>query len=152
MKLAMNSEVILGTLNRLLAIHCQSVPIYLSYTSPWANQANGDTQDVLNDLVADQRLVIDRIARLIDRLGGNPDRGHRRDLTPLNDLSLDFLLHRVIQYQKEDIAEIESCVERLRDDAEAQALAQEALGMAKGHLESLEEVARELAGAKGSDG
>ena len=145
----MSSEVILGTLNRLLAMHCQSVPVYLSYTSPWENQASGDTQEVLDHLVADQKRIIGRIARLIDRLGGKPDRGQSRDLTPLNDLSLDFLLHRVIQYQQEDIAEIESCVVQLRDDAEAQALAQEALGLAKGHLESLEEVARQPAEKKG---
>ena len=148
----MSSETILGTLNRLLAIHCQSVPMYLSYTSPWTSRADGVAHEVLGHLVTDQEMVIDRMARLIDRLGGNPDRGKRKDLTSLNDLSMDFLLERAIQSQKADIAAIENCVEQLAEVPEAQALAQESLGMAKGHLESLEEVAQQLAGTKSSLG
>ena len=144
----MSSEVILGTLNRLLAIHCQSVPMYLSYTRPWTSRADGDAQEILRHLVTDQKIIIDRVAHHIDRLGGNPDRGQRKDLTSLNDLSIEFLLERVIHSQKADITAIENCVQLLAEDPEAQALGQESLGMAKGHLESLEEVSQQLAGAK----
>lgn len=141
----MSSSVILGALNRLFASHCQSVPLYLSQTRPWISPKNGKVKEVLDLMVSDQRIMIDRIAALIDRFGGEPDRGQGKDLTRLNDLSLDFLLQRVIEFQRDDILEIESCVTDLEDDAESKGLAQEALGMAKGHLDSLEEVARDVA-------
>ena len=143
----MSSDIVIGPLNRLLAIHCQSVPNYLSQTSPWSAQSNGRAKKALDHLVNDQRWVIRRIARYIDQLGGNPDPGHRRDLTWLNDLSLEFLIQRVIKSQREDITAIEDCAQRLAVDAEAKALSQEALGMAKGHLETLEEIAREAKSA-----
>jgi hypothetical protein len=45
-----------------------------------------------------------------------------------------------IAYQQQDIAEIEQCVDALRLAPMAHALAEEALGMAKGQLESLREL------------
>ena len=41
------------------------------------------------------------------------------------------------------ITAIEDCAQHLAVDAEAKALSQEALGIAKGHLQTLEEIARE---------
>ena len=65
----------------------------------------------------------------------------------MNDLSLEFLIQRVIKSEREDITAIEDCAQHLAVDAEAKALYQEALGMAKGHLETLEEIAREAKSA-----
>ena len=148
----MSSDTVIGALNRMLAIHCQSVPIYLSQTSPWSAGSNGRAKDALEHLVNDQRWLMRRLARYIDRLGGSPDPGHPRDLTWMNDLSLDFLVQRVIDSQREDILVIEDCIQRLATDAEARALAQEALGIAKGHLETLEEIARGDESASAGDG
>lgn len=140
----MSSDIVIGTLNRLLAIHCQSISNYLTQTSPWSAGPSDRSREALDHLVKDQQWLIDRIARYIDQLGGNPDPGHRRDLTSLNDLSLDFLIQRVIESQHDDIHAIENCVESLEQDVEARGLAQQALGIAKGHLETLEEIVREV--------
>ncbi len=60
--------------------------------------------------------------------------------TDTHDLSLDYLLTEMAYYQKQDIAAIERCVADLAGDPEARALAEEALGNARGHLASLEEL------------
>ena len=138
----MSSATVLRSLNRLLALHCQSVPMYLSYTTPWITKADEKVRAVLRHLVADQKTHSEQIARLILDLGGSPNRGQGEDLTPLNDLALGFLLQRIIKCQGQDIGTIEECLNDLTEHAEASALAQEALGMAKGHLESLEELAQ----------
>lgn len=138
----MNSSVVIGALNRLLAVHCQSVAMYLTNTNPWTPRGEHQAQAVFGDLVADRSELIERLARYVDRLGGMPNCGQRHDYTVLNDLSLDFLLGRVIRDQKETIHTIEQSLTDFDSDVEAKALAQEALGMAKGHLESLEELAQ----------
>ncbi|HRX80376.1 MAG TPA: hypothetical protein P5307_14995, partial [Pirellulaceae bacterium] len=60
--------------------------------------------------------------------------------TGYHDLSFDFLLNEIIKEQKEDIATIESVVSKLSLVPLAKALAEETLGAAKGHLESLVEL------------
>jgi predicted outer membrane protein len=105
-------------------------------------RADEETRAVLQHLVTDQKTHSEQIARLVLDLGGSPNRGQRRDLTPLNDLALGFLLQRIIECQEQDIGTIEECLNDLTEHAEASALAQEALGMAKGHLESLAELAQ----------
>ena len=143
----MSSETVIGTLNRLLAIHCQSIPNYLRQTSPWSAGSSDQAKEALDHLVNDQRWMIGRVARYIDRLGGSPDAGQPQDLTWMNDLSLEFLIQRVIKSLRDDIDVIEDCVQRLSVDAEARALAQEALGIAKGHLETLVDISSENSGA-----
>jgi hypothetical protein len=61
-------------------------------------------------------------------------------------LSLEYLWGRLIEHQQRAVAEIEAAGDALRMAPLAQALAREALGEAKGHLDSLREVAEELAG------
>jgi len=144
----MSSSVVIGALNRLLAVHCQSVAMYLANTKPWAPRGEQQAQVIFDDIVTNQRHMIQRLAHCIDLLGGNPDCGQGHDYTVLNDLSLDFLLRRVIDDQYEIIRTIENCLADLDDiDTEANALAQESLGMAKGHLESLEEVPQNTVGS-----
>jgi hypothetical protein len=62
------------------------------------------------------------------------------EFTDTHDLSIEFSIHEAMDYQKQDIADLEQCVERLRQAPAAQTLAAEALGMAKGHLASLVEL------------
>ena len=63
--------------------------------------------------------------------------------TDLHDLALEFLLQRLVDYRQQDIASIESCAADLADAPLSRALAEEALGAAKGHLESLEELTKQ---------
>lgn len=133
----------IGVLNRLLGVHCQSLPTYLCSTVIWGERNDRRAADTLTQIAADQKYIADRIIGLIDRRQGQFNRGQTRDLTWLNDLSIDFLIKQTLDYQVRDAADIASCVEFLSADPEAKAIAEEALGMAKAHLESLEEVAGE---------
>ena len=51
-----------------------------------------------------------------------------------------MLLHPLIEHQQIDVERIARCVAELHDDRPARVLAEEALGAAKAHLESLEEL------------
>ena len=67
------------------------------------------------------------------------------DYTDKHDLGIDFLINSAIEYQQQDIVSIDNLVEKLQVAPAAKALAQEALGMAKGHLDSLQELVPENA-------
>jgi hypothetical protein len=54
-------------------------------------------------------------------------------------------LEKLIEHQKNAIEEISDCADQLRLAPSAQAIAQEALGEAKAHLKSLEELAEKPA-------
>ena len=133
-------------LNELLVVHHRSLPMYLSYAVPWAPTAPNGTRNiaaVLDRLVADQKRYASKLAEAILARGGRIETGgFPMEFTDLHLLSLDYLLNEMVKYQRRDIAKIERAVELLRDDPLARELAEEALGNAKGHLDSLEECAR----------
>lgn len=129
------------TLNRLLAIHYHSLPMYMVWATPY-RQAEDDTSwQTIGQIVADQKQLSARIVELIDERGGRVDSGDFPiTFTGSHDLSLGFLVRRLLQWQKDTVQAIQQCYEALADDPIAQGLADECLGAAKGHLESLEEL------------
>jgi hypothetical protein len=144
----MLSATTIGALNRLLAIHCRSFPQYLQYARPYATGAGGEKILVIDQIGADQEQMSDRIAALLKAADQTPNTGRfPMEFTDTHDLSIDFLLKEAVKYQREDIAAIEACAARLKGVPEGFALAEEALGMAKGHLHCLEEVVPAAAGA-----
>jgi len=132
-----------GVLNRLLVIHYRSLPMYLKFANPWA--ASGDpaakAEQALRNVIADHELFSRRFAEAIVDRDGVVELGQfPMDYAELHLLSLDFLIKEIIRFQKRDIMTIESCVAQLQHDPSAKTLAQESLGNARGHLETLEEV------------
>lgn len=108
---------------------------------------------VLRLMAADQLKTVDRLAGLILELGGRVQMGEfPMDFTSLHDLNVDYLLQRVVAGHKRDIAAIEECVDELRLAPLARALAEESLGAAKGHLDSLQELIAARKEAKRSSG
>jgi hypothetical protein len=78
---------------------------------------------------------------MLDARNFNVDAGeYPMSYTGLNDLSIEYLIERMIEQQKRDISSIEQCVEQLNLAPMAQTLAKESLGAAKGHLDSLIEL------------
>lgn len=137
----MASPSTIDTLNRLLALHEKSLPMYLGYAAPWTIGNDEAAREVLFHIVADQKLMVDRIGEAIVAEGGTPTHGRFPLIfTGWHDLSFEFLVKQMIVYQKRDIAAIELCIARLDAAPAARALAEEALGAAKGHLESLDEL------------
>ena len=137
----MSDQQTIDVLNRLMAIHYRSLPMYLSHAPPWKTRGDERAAETLGDVVADQQQMCHRFSAEIQRRGGTIDTGEfPTEYTDMHFLSLDYVLGRLIDAQRQDIAQIESCV-AAAPDAEIRALAEESLGMAKGHLDSLEELA-----------
>jgi hypothetical protein len=128
-------------LNRVSVLLQKSFPQYLQYARPYIPAGRETVSEIINDIVTGQNGLAERIANFISESGGLPDPGRFPiEFTDTHDLDIDFLVREATCYQKEDIANLEECVEQLRLAPAAQSLAAEALGMAKGHLESLEEL------------
>jgi hypothetical protein len=129
---------VLGRLFRLLN---RSLPMYLAGADPWRRAGDEAMANALADIVSDQRLYAGRVAEAILHERGRFDSGdYPMEFTEYNMLSLDFLLTAMIRHQKQDIAAIERCVADLAGNLQFQVLAEEVLGNARGHLESLQEL------------
>lgn len=130
-------------LNRLLAIEYRSLPIYLMDGSPWVPRSDSPAAVALRLMVADQQAMAIRIADQVIERYERVDYGKfPMWFTGLNDCSLEFLVGVIIEELKKEIVSIERCVVDLQFDLPARSLAEEALGLARGHLESLEELSR----------
>jgi hypothetical protein len=130
-------------LNRLLAIHCKSFPQYLRWSRPYVPAGRGDELEAIVAVAQDQDVLADRISRMIVDGDARPRSGEfPMEFTDLHDLDIDYLLKLAIKYQEQDLAAIQQLVERLQTAPAARALAEEALGMAKGHLDTLRELAQ----------
>lgn len=131
----------IDVLNRLLVIHQWSFPMYLQSARPFTGGVESPAIDTLSYIAADQRAMAGRIIAMLLEAGAQPEHGEfPMEFTDLNDLGIDYLVGRAAVYQRQDIASIERCVTELEPVSSARALAEESLGMAKGHLESLEEL------------
>jgi hypothetical protein len=144
----MTAAVANAALNRLLVIMYRSFPMYLADASPWTGPGDQRAKQVLEHMVADERMYAGRITELLlDRRSLAGFGEYPIVFTDTHDLSLDYLINELIHYQKQDIAGIERSVAALARDPEGRALAEEVLGNARGHLESLEELRKASSGA-----
>lgn len=129
-------------LNRLLTIHCRSLPQYLDEIGALSPAVTGDDEAArtLRAIVFDQKATAARIAELIiSRHGAIRISSFPMEFTDKNDLSLEFLAVEALEPARGEVATIEQVVFALpTDDAAARELAQEALGAAKAHVEDLE--------------
>jgi hypothetical protein len=139
----MNSAETTQVLNRLLILHDRSLPRYLGYASPLTHEGGQAARETLDQIVADHQATVDRLGELILDSGGSVSYGEfPLRFASLHDLTFEYLLTRLSEHQRRLIAAISECVEQLRTAPSAQAVALEALGQAKAHLQSLEELAR----------
>lgn len=133
-------------LNRLLVIIYRSLPMYLADAVPWMHPGDEKAKHVLNHIVMDYRLYSGRI---VDSLLARRERftfgEYPMVFTDTHDLSLDYLMSELVDYQSQDVVAIEKCVADLKTDANGRALAEEVLGNARGHLESLKELLKPAA-------
>lgn len=137
----MDDNNTIHVLNRLYKTHCRSLPTYLSFARPWALRGDERAKDTLAHIVDDQKSLVDRIGAFILENKGQIDSGEFPiQYTAYNDLSFDYLVKKMIASQKLDTAAIGECVDRLARLPAAKALAEECLGAAKGHLDTLVEL------------
>ena len=138
----MSSVESIRVMHRLLAVHQSSFPRYLQSAPPVVRGDRQAATDTLAQIVADQQLIAERITDWLLAAGSPPVGGEDfpMEFTDAHDLGIDYIIRRTIEYQRQDIEMIQRCVAQLQLTPSAHALAEEALGMAKGHLESLEEL------------
>jgi hypothetical protein len=137
----MPSTESIDVLNRVLATLERSFPQYLRYARPYIPPGREDVGDTIEEIAAGQDALAERVGQMIVESDGLPDPGQFSiEFTDTHDLGIDYLNQEAIGYQKQDIAELQACADALNLSPAAQSLAAEALGMAKGHLESLEEL------------
>lgn len=128
-------------LNQLLAIQCRSFPQYLRYSRPYVPPDRGEELEALEAVAIDQDVMAHRISRMIVDAGALPRTGEfPMEFTDLHDLDIDFLLNSTVRYQQQDVAATQTVVDRLQTAPAARAIAEETLGLAKGHLDSLREL------------
>ncbi len=133
----------INVLNRVLAILERSFPHYLLYARPYVPPGRENVMQTIKEITAGQDALAQRVGQYIFEAGGTADPGDFPiEFTDTHDLAIGFLVQEAVDYQKQNIAELQECVEALRSAPAAQSLASEALGMAKAHLESLQEIAR----------
>jgi hypothetical protein len=112
----------------------------MRYARPYIPPGRENVMETIHEIVAEQDLLAQRVSQTVFESGGLPDSGEFPiEFTDTHDLAIDFLIQQAIACQKKDVADLEQCVESLRLAPAAQSLAAEALGMAKGHLELLEQ-------------
>lgn len=127
-------------LNRLLAIHGGSLPMYLDSAPPHRQHGDGRVWEAIQHVIDDQKLMIDKIADYVESLDGTPNMGEfPMEFTALHDLSMEFITQKAIQRQKNEVALIEQISSDLEPGSQARALSQESLGAAKAHVQSLQE-------------
>jgi len=135
------TNAIVRRLNALLQIHSRSLPVYLAYAQPWTPWGGERVIEVLRLVAEDQLRRVDQIANYIQELGDVVVTGaFPMDYTELHDLSADFVLHKAVRQQRQSVERIRQLSQELAADPRAKALAEEALGAAKGHLQTLEEL------------
>jgi hypothetical protein len=122
--------------------HSRSLTVYLQYAPPWLEKGHEEVTTVLEQIVRDQEATVDRIGTMIQSAGEDVDPGKFPiSFTGLHDLSIEYLVTLMIEGQREIISISEQAVSELAADVMAQAVAQESLGAAKAHLDSLLEIA-----------
>ncbi len=142
----MNSVDTNAVLNRLLVIHNRSLPMYLSYAIPWGGRGSEAAGEALSLVATDHKNMVDRLGEMILGNGGSVSFGaFPLRFTALHDLAFEYMVEMLIERQKKAIDEMAECTDQLRLAPSAQAVAQEALGEAKGHLASLEELTKKPA-------
>ena len=138
----LNASQTCSSLNRLSVAHSRSLTVYLQYAPPWLEKGHEEVTTVLEQIVRDQEATVDRIGTMIQSAGEDIDPGKFPiSFTALHDLSIEYLVSLMIEGQREIISISEKAVSELAADAMAQAVAQEAVGAAKAHLDSLLEIA-----------
>jgi len=137
----MNSPNTSSLLNRLLGITCRSFPQYLQYARPYVPGGRQEVLETFDAIVADQNRLAQRISQLVIDAQQLPRPGEfPMEFTDSHDLDIDFLVSAAISYQRQDIESIGALAEQLQNSPAAKSLTEEALGMAKGHLDSLTEL------------
>ncbi len=122
-------------------IHNRSLAMYLRDADPWSRRQDSAVQDVLNSIISSNIEYADRFGEMVVAEGAATAHGEfPMPFTALHDCALSYLIGLVRDSVEEDIKLMEEYVANLADAPLAKALAQEALGAARAHIDAIDEV------------
>ena len=130
-----------AVLNRLAIVHNRSLATYLTYAAPWASSTDTEAMKTLKDIAEQHQETTDRLGELIMDNNGTVETGaFPMHFTAWHDVSLTFLLDKLVESQEAMISTIQECIDLLRLAPMFQAVSEELLGAAKAHLDALHEL------------
>jgi hypothetical protein len=131
-----------AVLQRMLRRETLSLLQYVSEAFPWAGPEDRESVAKLRQVTDEDREGLGELRRFLARqkimpsfIGSFP-----QSFTSLGFVSLQFLLPRLVEAQRRDLADLERDLEELTD-AEAKALVQKILDRKRRHLTVLEAIA-----------
>ncbi len=128
-------------LNRLVVLHHRSLAVYLNYAQPAWKRGEEKAKQVLELIAVDERSTVDRLSAMIADAAHNVRHGaFPMAYTGYHDLDFDFLLGKLIENQQDKILQIQESLDLVSAEPRAKAAVEEALGAAKGHLQSLKDL------------
>lgn len=129
-------------LQDILRRECRSVLSYVAEAYPWTNSTEEKALTDLQTIIAAEREATTCLGRFLVRrripLPYLPS--YPASFTTINFLALDFLLPRLIEHQRQSIADLERDLAALKDPA-ARAEVEKLLALKRRHLPQLEELA-----------
>lgn len=132
----------ISALHELLALTRGSFPHYLHFAHPYLTTGDQQCLRTLDDIVADQEVLAQRVVEQLERRGKLvPSVEFPMTFTDSHDLALGYLIERAIRYQRQDLAALHRLSDSLDCHPSIRSLVLEAKGMARAHLEALEECA-----------
>src|SRR6478752_5491461 len=121
---SMPSPDTINVLNRVLEILERSFPQYLRYARPYVPPGRESIMQTIEQIVAGQDALAERVSQHIFESSGLPDHGDFPiEFTDTHDLAIDFLLQEAIDCTKQSIGDLEQSVDSLRLAPAAQSLA-----------------------------
>lgn len=117
--------------------------MYLLSAPPHRQYGDEKAWEAITNVINDQSLMINKLADFVEELGGTPYHGEfSMDFTGMHDLSMDHILQNVVERLQCEVEWMKQLSGQLDvDETTARALVQEAIGAAKGHLDSLDDCA-----------
>lgn len=139
----MTSHNGINALGQALSILETALPQYLANTRPWTKPGDEASIAVVAQITREQQRDIGRIVGVIDASREMlPSGQFPMAFTDTHDLSIEYLVREMFEYQKQDIASLEKCVDFAGTDVVAKSLIEEVLGSARAHLELLKELSK----------
>jgi hypothetical protein len=124
----------------LISLH-RSLLQYVVDAWPWTDAHSEAHRTAVMTSAADQNEIVDRLAELLHDRVYPVTFGQYPDFSNLNYVSLDFLLKRIVQNQKEVVADCEEAARELAENPEDGALARKIAAAETERLKGLQELA-----------
>ena len=128
-------------LSQAFLVLSSSLPQYLANTRPWTRGGDKRATETLDQIIREQQRDSGRIADVIEATNEPlPSSQYPMAYTDTHDLSMEYLVRELVEYQRQDVAALEQCVTLAASNVVARSLLEEILGSSRAHLELLEEL------------